>query len=151
MKDEQIILALNDALLTLFSKGEAVDFLVKLFISFQNIDDVYDGETTDKDEIVSLCISGITIIGADNFYSRHKDKLAPLVESAYLQWQSANKMEESGKASEKSYMLRAYYYQIVHFVASLVYGQKYAVDKSVEFQELYGELYINYKEEFKNA
>ena len=153
MKDEAIIKNLEAGLLALFSPedADAMAFLRGLFILFQGIDDYYDGDLTDKDDIVDLHFNALSELYGNPFFRRYGHKITPMIESAHLQWQSANRMESSGLANEKSYMLRAYYYQIVHFCAAQLYGNSFAINNAISFQRFYGETYSDYIEEFKDA
>ena len=129
----------------------AVDMCVTLFEISQLFDDVYDEGSLNKAHTLQLIQKSLIELPSNLFYRKFFNELQPMIQSYILQWMSANKMEEQNLACEKSYMLRAFLFQIYQFCAMLLHGYDYAIDNSLVFQELYGEKFTEYLAEFKNV
>lgn len=143
-------LPLIQNLKNLLQNDDAVEFCSSLFTIAQGFDDIKDNET-EKVDVYGLMWCVLFKFGENPFYLKHKAFLQPLMASMLLQWQSANVIEQTLGDLHKSYMLRAFFYQICHFCALLLHGSKYAQEQSLNFQMLYGESFENYRKEFTDA
>ena len=132
----------------LLDNKSAVDFCVLLFEISQLFDDIYDEGKLEKTETVELMLKTLIYLPENQFYRYNQMQLQPMINSYILQWMSANGLEDKKIMLEKSYMLRAFLFQIYHFCAKLLYGDLYAIDNAILFQELYGETYLEYNKEF---
>jgi hypothetical protein len=148
-KDIQNSKIIEQNLIPLLEDGAAVNFCVTLFQIAQYFDDIYDEGKLEKNECLDLIFKSLFELPANLFYSAHQDKLQPLIVSMFLQWVSANEIEEQKGELEKSYMLRSNLYQIYHFCGLLLKGKDYAINNALTFQGLYGEKFNDYKEEIK--
>lgn len=143
--------------LALLLKDEnAVNFCMDLYESSQLFDDAYD-DVLAQNEVYKLLELTMVKIPNNPFYRVCFNKLQPLLESYVLQWQSSNKIEarqlvvsdeKEQELFNKAYSLRAYIFQIFHYCAKLLHGDKYAENQAIYFQLLYGETLENYKKEF---
>jgi hypothetical protein len=129
----------------------AVDFCVLLFEISQLFDDVYDEGNISKEEAFELMWKTMVKLPSNPFYKSYMGKLTPMIESYILQWMSANTLEDKKEMLERSYMLRAFLFQIFQFCAMLVHGESYAIEKAYLFQKLYGEKFEDYIKEFVNV
>jgi len=152
MKEQDIRNAniIRENLSVLLEDNSAVDFCVTLFEISQLFDDIYDEGLLARKEVIDLIFKTIIHLPNNQFYSTFKNKLQPLIESYFLQWMSANSIEEfdGEKQLEKSYMLRAFIFQIYHFCGMLLKGKDFAISEAVVFQNCYGEKFEEYKKEF---
>jgi hypothetical protein len=142
LQNSQII---RENLNELLGDMSAVEFCVLLFQISQLFDDIYD-DGVSKDECLELIMKTMVYLPSNNFYRTFQSQLQPLITSMFLQWMSANKIETQGIEGEleKSYMLRAFIYQIFHFCAILLNRD---IDGEL-FQKMYGEKFEEYKREF---
>jgi hypothetical protein len=124
-------------------------FCADLWLQLQLLDDVYDRDELTKEE--SLKLVKLTLIDIPNnpFYRSYAIRLNPLMESLYLQWTSANRLEEEKRDLDKAYMLRAFIIQVFHYCSAILHGIDYA--ESMDFQQFYKEKFNDYKREFENA
>lgn len=136
---EQYTLLLNDV--------AAAKLCADLWLTAQIFDDIYDEQITKKD-----CLKLMKLVFVDipqnPVYDAVRLKLQPLLHSMMLQWQAANSIEENKSDLNKSYMLRAYFFQIPQYLAALIHGDEYANQLSDSFNALYGEKYEDYSKEF---
>lgn len=140
-----------DQLLILLEDKGAVDMCVLLFKISQLFDDIYDEGKLEKSEALELMYMVMVDLPQNRFYSTFQGKLQPLIESFILQWMSANNLEDKKEQLEKSYMLRAFLFQIFHFSAMVLKGKDFAIENSDIFQKMYGETFNEYVKEFSNV
>lgn len=134
----------------LLGDDSAVEFGVLLFQISQLFDDIYDDGILGRKECLDLIFKTMVELPQNNFYNSFKYKLQPLVESMFLQWMSANAIEEfeGERQLEKSYMLRAFLFQIYQFCGMLLKGKDFAISEALVFQNCYGEKFEEYRKEF---
>lgn len=149
LKDQSSYLKLKEHLDLLLKDEFAVKYCCDLWLQLQLFDDIYDEGVLDKESSLKLIQLSMVEIPNNPFFVRFQPYLQPLQYSLFLQWVSANKEEDTKGALHKAYMLRAFIFQIVHLCSSLLFGVEYAKENSQVFQELYGETFEEYQEEFK--
>lgn len=134
----------------LLGDKNAVEFCINLWQISQLFDDIYDEGGISKEECIDLIFRTMTILPQNKFYNAYRLELQPLINSMFIQWISANKIEENKDETmlEKSYMLRAFIFQIFHYCAMLLKGSEFALSESIDFQKCYGETFEDYKKEF---
>lgn len=150
MDNEKTAQNLEGHLFTLLKDKDAVKFCTDLWCIIQTWDDIYDGDEYSQKDLNAAFTKCLVHLPLNPFYIAFAPRLLPLIESSILQWKSANSIEKSDdkESLNKSYMLRAFYYQICHYCSSLLWGEEYAVDNAVVFQSLYGESFKKYSKEF---
>ena len=135
-------------------KGDehAVAWALMLWDVIQLWDDLYDGDTVDKAHLNKVMLNTMTQMNTNMFFLRHVNKLSAQLESCILQWMTANKYEEVQDQSvggyERAYILRASYYNMIHYIAFLVGGLEWADKHSTEIWSAYGETFDEYIKEF---
>jgi hypothetical protein len=146
--------ALTDKLLY-FLKGDqnAVDFCVNLTYIAHLWDDLIDKNIQRSDADINDAFRAALIdIPCNPFYVHFRTHLAPLMQSAILQWEDANILERgSDHDKHMAYMLRASFLQIFCFCAYLIGGSSWARQVGPEMRRLYEETLESFMEEMKNA
>lgn len=104
-----------------------------------------DKELTDGD-IHSAMWAVLFDLNENPFFRKLMPELLPVIKNATIQWFAANKLEEKKEHIEKSYMLRAGFYNIVAHVVMLCNGAKYDFS---EVYKLYGEKLEDLKKEIE--
>ena len=110
-------------------------------------DDLYDGDSVTSSDGNKAFLNAMVKIPTHPL-SRNIPHLPYMIQSIYLQWQAANKMEERKKGFEKSFMLRAAVYQFFIDLSSYLHGIEHAESISVLVWDWYGETAKDIKEEF---
>jgi len=150
-KDLKNSAIIYDELLILLEDKSAAEMCTLFFKISQLFDDIYDEGKLEKTEVVELMYMTMVDLPQNGFYNTFQYRLQPLVESFILQWMSANNLEDKKEQLEKSYMLRAFLFQIFHFSAMVLKGRDFAIKNSDFFQKLYGETFNEYVKEFSNG
>ena len=130
---------------------EAVQWLDMLYGAIQVFDDVADGDPVEREDLDSVIYNTLVSMPSNPFFVAHASALATAVAMAIFKWQAADKMERANCADEKSYMLRAGYYDIVMLVVSLVHGPVKAAQNAHHVYAIYGETCQDYLKEFNHA
>lgn len=129
----------------------AIEWLISIYETIQVFDDVVDGgdiERSDFNRALYFCLVGQY---QNAFFARSSYLLLPLVANIIFRWQASDIMERRGMADEKSYMLRAGYYDLILQAIYIEHGQDVAASMADKVFSLYGETCAAYLEEFKNA
>lgn len=88
----------------------------------------------------------------DPFFMRHAADLKPAMRSVYLQWTTANVLEQGvGDDIAKAFVLRAGIYGLWHFMAELVGGMDWAIEIGPEIWRQYGETLADFMLERRNG
>jgi len=148
-KDSEGYRRLEEQLRVLLVDESAVKYCCDFWLQAQLLDDVVDGDEVPFDSAHKLVQLVMGDLKFNPFYQRFQSYLAPVELSFYLQWVASDRLERSKKDLHKAFMLRAAIFQIFHLCAALLHGVEYAVENSVIFQDLYGETFEEYSEEFK--
>lgn len=133
------------------SDVDAVCFCLSLWEVIHIWDDLYDQDKkVPKDTLNGVFTYLLVELPNNPFYVANQLRLRPMIESMILQWHSANAIEDGsvkvGNGHRKAYMLRAFYYQIVHYCGLLLHGWEYAQRNIGPFQSIYGEEWESYLE-----
>ena len=122
----------------------AVLFLNDLWEIIQELDDIQDEGTCDCRNLTERIFVSML---QNPWFQANIQILAPVLTTQVYKWFAANNLEAEKKSLEKAYMLRAGYYDVVMYVASL-HGR---IENPEIIVELYGETYEEYSKEIKNA
>lgn len=144
-------MSISNVLSSLALPKEAVCWLSDLWLMIQTLDDYADGDAVTRDELDSLIVTSLVSFPANAFYLANVDRLSSAVATMVLKWKASDTVERSGKHSEKSFVWRAGYYDIVLLVVALVHGMDKAMTVSQDVLNIYGEEYADYKKEFDYA
>jgi hypothetical protein len=119
-------------------------WLLDLWGLIQVLDDVADGDPVDKASASSAVKAIFLTMPLNDFYRQYTAVLQPILWLQVMKWEAANEVEAKGLASEKSYMWRAGYYDVVLMVCHLcgVPNVGHAC------MEMYGETFAEYMEGF---
>ena len=139
---------LKEALMPLDLEPDAINWLCSLYEVIQFIDDVQDG---DKADVESGVWNAIVFFPTNGFFLRNAQYLSPILSVQILKWIASDEREREGKASAKTYMYRAGFYDVVMMVVLLVHGYKKAKLYAPIVMDIYGETLTDYLEEFQNA
>lgn len=118
---------------------DAARFCALAWEAAQVWDDIHDADRRDgRDALIAWFAFGKE---CDPFFRAHASELRPVMLSVYLQWQAANALERepSRGALERSFMLRAGIFGLIHVVAWLTGGHDHAVSVGAEIYRAYGE------------
>lgn len=131
-------------------QGDPLAFCLDLYNMVQIWDDVYDGKVSPRN-VNTVMYFFLHVFPENTFFQAHEKRLRPILLSAVLQWEAANGIEDGKDKGEldKAYMLRAAYYQVVHFVIMLVHGPFKARTVGHEVYKMYGETLQEYRAEFE--
>ena len=136
-----------------FSSG-AIDYLLGIFHAISYFDDIKDGgapEITTETAVERILI----LNSSSEFFWQHGRALEPIILTQALKWAAANYAEANGRASEKSFMWRAGFYDLALAVAYL--DGVATIDNGAVLEQIlciYGENLQDYFAEFdggKNA
>lgn len=130
---------------------EAIQWLGMLYGAIQVFDDVADGDKVDRADLDGAIFNTLVSMPSNPFFLTHLSALAPAVATMIFKWQASDKMEREGKADEKSYMLRAGYFDVVLLVISLIHGPVFATQNASHVYSVYGETCEDYLKEFYHA
>jgi len=131
--------------------ADAVDYLCDLFSAIQLFDDFADKDTVSRPVLDRVIWDLFVKMPQNPFYVRNSFQLSALLSTQILKWQASDRLEVSGNASEKSFMWRAGFYDVVLFVVGLCRGREFAEKHSTMVCDLYGESLEDYMKEFSNA
>ena len=128
----------------------AVDFATVLFDAIQRWDDVEDeGRCDEHNAMVAWWAFGKEY---HPFFLVNSDILRPVLMSMYLQWRAANVLDHGDRNDvDKSYMLRAAYYQVLQMIACLCGGLEHAAIVGPEIYRSYAETADELWQEMINA
>lgn len=112
-------------------KGDtaAAQFVVNLHGIFEIWDDLIDKDKPVSDANINAAFMGALVILPRNpFYQAHFTLLNPLVESAILDWHTANALEaKKDEASlREAYVIRCSFYVVPVMCARIIGGQEWA-------------------------
>lgn len=138
---------LEKALNKYLADASAVDFCLKLWDVIQVWDDLIDSDPVSNEDVNKAFITLMIDLPRNQFYRAFEVDLRPLMMSAILQWQVANEFENSpgGEDLNKAYMLRAGYYNIVHYCVYLIHGTDIAEKLGPDILRIYGEKLNEFK------
>lgn len=127
--------------------ADAVDWLMGLWRVTQVFDDVADGDPVERPDLDAAIWDALAGMPANPFFQRHQAWLIPATSQMVLKWQVSDRVEREGKASERSFIWRAGFYDVVLMVAAIVHGPN--LDVAATALGLYGEEFQEYMEEMK--
>jgi hypothetical protein len=120
-----------------------------IYESAQFFDDVVDGDKVSRETAINQLLDMWIRQHLNPFFEQYRMTLIPQLSTMILKWQASDDVERSGKASAKSYMWRAGYYDIVLAVCQLCFGYENAAKLGRYVLDLYGETFEEYTGEFK--
>lgn len=126
----------------------AVDWLMSLFHATQVFDDYADGDPVERRDLNQAIWETLASMPTNPFYIQNAFTLGPAVGLMVLKWQGSDRAEREHKASAKSYMWRAGYYDVVLAAIQCAHGPEVATELAHHVMELYGETWEDYREEF---
>lgn len=151
MKDSKMINALREHFEMMALPPHASQWLLDFYHVIQVFDDMADGENTDRESLDYAIWFSLYSMPSNPFYITYAHELLPAVSELILKWKASDMMERDGKVSEKSYMLRAGYYDLVLKVCQLSFGIAWALKNASLVYSLYAENFEEYKKEFRHA
>lgn len=126
--------------------ADAIAWLMDLWNVSQVLDDAYDGDRAEKDEVIRAVRAIFWDMPLNPFYRHFQTALQPVLLQAALQWEAASKVEDAGEADEKSYGWRAQYYGIVLMACHLC-----GIEAGPDCLRLYGETFKDYISEWRQV
>lgn len=139
---------MNDRFRRWFCGDEnAATFAEQMWTALQEWDDIEDeGRCEDHNGLMSWLAFGKEY---SPFFAAHSHMLRPAFLSLYLKWTAANVLDHGTKQDvEKSYMLRAEYYGLLHLMAWICGGDAHARAVGPEIYRSYGETVDDLLKEF---
>ena len=130
---------------------QAIEWLLALWRVTQVFDDVADGDSVSRDDLLGSVVDALVTLPTNSFYTANHATLDPLVAVAILKWKASDELERTGSASAMSFAWRAGYYDIVLAVVQIVHGMTVAMAVCASVANLYGEDFEDYLKEFENA
>lgn len=127
---------------TLGLPDAAKAWLLDLWTVIQVLDDATDGDRVAKDDAAKAVRAIFLTMPLNDFYRQNAAVLQPVIVLQMLKWEAANAVEAAGLASEKSYVWRAGYYDVVLMACQLC-GIENAGHACME---MYGESFTDYME-----
>jgi len=105
----------------------AVLFCISLLDQIAIYDDLIDGDKPVTHDMVhkAFWIANVDM-PRNPFYKMHFDVLNPLIMQAINNWRIANRLENAGKSSEISFIIRSSYADILTMCCFLIGGNDYA-------------------------
>lgn len=125
----------------------AVDWLLDLWRAIQVFDDVADGDPIDRKLLDEAIWATLVDMPGNAFFQAHATHLLPLIATAILKWKASDTAEREGRASEKTFIWRAAYYDIILLAVSLCHGPQTAMARAEAVMDLYGERFEDYRKE----
>lgn len=129
----------------------AIDFILAMHQIAETWDDLIDGdrETTPKAINAAFYTSLITL-PRNPFYQQHFHELSPIVESAILDWHTANALEKrnSGDDLRTAYTLRCGAQMLTVMSARIIGGQDWAQNVNLEIRSV-GDSWADYSKQFE--
>lgn len=130
-------------------KGDegACHFAAQLWTALQEWDDIEDeGRCENHNALLSWLAFGKEYTP---FFAAHAHLLRPAFLMLYLKWRAANVLDRGSREDvEKSYMLRAEYYGMLHLIAWIIGGDDWAAECGPEIYRSYGETVDSLWKEF---
>ena len=127
--------------------ADAVDWLASIWRAIQFFDDVADGDAVTRADLDAVLWDVLIGMNANPFFIARRVELLPVVALQIQKWQASDAAERAGRASAKSFMWRAGYYDLVLFVYMLCNGNSFPEAPL----SIYGESLDAYLKEFPNA
>ena len=127
--------------------ADACQFAASLWTAIQEWDDLEDeGKCSDLNGLLSWLAFTKEYTP---YFAANAHLLRPALLMMYLSWRAANTLDR-GTASdrEKSYMLRAGFYQVLHLMAWIAGGDRAAAEYGPEIYRSYGETVADLEQEF---
>lgn len=125
-------------LTTIYFKGNesAVNFIVDLFASWHIWDDLIDKDKPLSDENINQAFFIAFIqLPRNSFYQANFNTLNPLLESSFVNWFSANKLEKNKENLDAAYALRNINLSIIVACAQIIGGIEWATEVAIDVQE----------------
>ena len=141
-------MTLNDRLRVWFQNdAEACHFAEQLWTAIQDWDDLEDeGQCEDRNALLAWLAFGKEY---HPFFLRHGQLLRPALLLIYLKWRAANVLDHGSREDvEKSLMLRAEFYGVLHLIAWIIGGDAWAAQVGPEIYRCYGETVDSLWKEF---
>lgn len=115
-------------------------WLLDLWALIQVLDDAADGDKPDPAAVRKATWAIFQNMPLNDFYRQYQAMLQPVLILQLLKWEAANEVEAKGLASEKTYVWRAGYYDVV-LMCCLLCGRD---DVGHGVMEMYGETFAEY-------
>lgn len=126
---------------------DASEWLVSVWRLTQFFDDVADGDAIERADLDAVLWDALIGMNANPFFVARRTELLPVMALQLQKWQASDAAERAGRASAKSYMWRAGFYDLVLFVHMVCHGN--ACPEAP--LSIYGETLEAYLREFPNA
>ena len=126
----------------------AVDWLLALYEASQVFDDYADGEPVSRSDLNRLIWITLVSLPQNPWYHTNSYQLLPVVANFILKWQGSDTVERNGQADEVSFVWRAGFYDVVLAAVLITHGPEQATEHADKVLRLYGEKFIDYREEF---
>lgn len=109
---------------------EAVQCVVALFNVAEVVDDLVDGDQTNRADFMRCWRDALFGLDRNRFWVAHRPIMSFLVEQMMLQWETANRLEqaEDWKNRATAFFLKDSPTQLVGAVVTLVRGYAYALE-----------------------
>ena len=130
---------------------EASSWLLMVWDCIQGLDDWVDNDEVHKPTKEAVIYKVLVVLPSHPFFLNYQPHLTPVLSNAVLKWIGANHLEDAGEASERSFMWRASYYDLVLEVVRIVHVIDTSLRVAGEVAKMYGETYQDYLKEFKHA
>ena len=113
---------------------EAVQCVLALFNVAEVLDDLVDGDPTDRREFMKAWRDTIFGLDRNRFWLAHRPIMSFLAETMTMQWETANELEraEAWKDRARAFFLRDSPTHLVGAVVGLLHGYERALAVSVE-------------------
>lgn len=133
--------------------ADAVRFFLELWEACQAWDDFADGDNDGMALLNPLCDWLAFSKEYQPFFRQYSELLRPAFLQVYLTWDAATQMERHGNKAdlEKTYMLRATLYQVIHLIAWICGGTAHAARVGPDIYRSYGETLADLEKEFGYA
>jgi hypothetical protein len=128
-----------------------VDWLIDLWEVTQTFDDYADGDPVDRAALDSLIWRTLVAMPSNQWFAQNAGAVLPVIGTAILKWQAADKAERDGAADARSFVWRAAYYDVVLLAITLTHGHEAAKRVAHLVMHLYGETLEDYLSEFKGG
>lgn len=129
----------------------AIKWLCDVFHLAQVFDDFADGDKVTRKDLDQAIWTAFYGLSANPFFQANASTLLPILGTCILKWQGADSAERGNRASPKSFVWRAGFYDLVLMAVCIVHGHTVTAQSAELVMNLYGEKLEDYLREFGNA
>jgi hypothetical protein len=116
--------------------GSAHDLISMLAFVSQIWDDIYDQDNElNRDDVNTAFIYLLTVLPKNQFYNAHFTEIQPLIESAIIDWMTANKYEQERNNLNIAWTIRDNLASVLIGMAKILGGMEWAVEVSPMIRE----------------